>query len=117
MTTTQSPPPAPQWGSLLKSNSNGTYFGISLNNVNRNDRGFVDFEKVIGLDGIAVVNVIANPDDARVSGNKKLQTRITHNDGSTWKPMTPPIQDSLGNKYECQGTVRSSLVIVCQGLV
>ena len=77
-----SEPPAPFWGNLLKSNSNGTYFGISLENVNRNDRGFVDFEKMTGLDGIALVNIVSNPAQAKVSGEKYLQTRITHNDGA-----------------------------------
>ena len=34
-----------------------------------------------GLDGIALMNVISNPDEASITGSKKLQTRITHNDG------------------------------------
>jgi len=79
---TMSEAPAPYWGNILKSNSNGTYFGLSIENVNRDERGFVDFEKMIGLDGIALINVVANPDEAKVTGNKDLQTRITHNDGS-----------------------------------
>jgi len=78
---TMSEPPAPYWGTILKSNSNGTYFGVSIENVNRDERGYVDFEKMIGLDGIALINVVANPDHAIVSGKKSLQTRITHNDG------------------------------------
>ncbi len=78
---TMSEPPSPYWGTILKSNSNGTYFGIALENVNRDDRGFVDFEKMIGLDGIALVNVVSNPHDASVNGRKQIQSRITHNDG------------------------------------
>lgn len=74
--------PDPFWGTILKSNGNGTYFGVSLENANRNDKGFVDFEKLINLDGIAVVNVVANPSEARLTGQKQLQTRITHNDGT-----------------------------------
>ncbi|KAF8649292.1 hypothetical protein AX16_005896 [Volvariella volvacea WC 439] len=101
---TMSEPPAPYWGSILKSNSNGTYFGLSIDNVNRNDRGYVDFEKLIGLDGIALINIVGNPDEATVSGKKKLQTRITHNDGGTWKPLPPPQVDSMGRKYECDST-------------
>ncbi|KAJ2911663.1 hypothetical protein MD484_g8748, partial [Candolleomyces efflorescens] len=101
---TMSEPPSPYWGNLLKSNSNGTYFGVSIENVNRDDRGYVDFEKVIGLDGIALINVVSNPDEASVSGKKKLVSRITHNDGSTWKALTPPSVDAHGNKYECEGT-------------
>lgn len=74
-------PSGPQWGNILKSNSNGTYFALSAENVNRNEDGYVDFEKVIGLDGIAMINVVADLDETRVSGRKRLQTRITHNDG------------------------------------
>jgi hypothetical protein len=72
---------APPWGTILKSNSNGTYFTISQEYVNRNDRGFVDFEKMIGLDGIALINVVSNPNDAIISGSKAIQSRISHNDG------------------------------------
>jgi hypothetical protein len=57
-----------------------------------------------GLDGIIVVNVVANPDAMEVSGRKKLQSRITHNDGGQWKPLTPPSKDSLGRKYDCTST-------------
>lgn len=78
---TMSEPPSPYWGNILKSNSNGTYFGLSIENVNRDERGYVDFEKMIGLDGIAIINVVANPQEATVSKRKNLQTRITHNDG------------------------------------
>ncbi|KAJ7679781.1 vacuolar protein sorting/targeting protein 10 [Mycena rosella] len=76
---TVSEPPDPYWGTIIKSNSNGTFFGISLSNVNRDDRGFVDFEKIYELDGIALANVVANPDE----------------------PLTPPSTDSDGNKYKC----------------
>ena len=81
MHLTTSELPRPFWGVIMKSNGNGTYYGISLDNVNRNERGFVDFEKMIGLDGIALVNVVSNPDAASVSGRKEIQSRITHNDG------------------------------------
>ena len=83
---TMSEAPAPYWGAILKSNSNGTHFGISIENVNRDQRGYVDFEKMIGLDGIALINVVANPEEAKITGVKALQSRITHNDGgfSNW---------------------------------
>ncbi|KAF8174213.1 vacuolar protein sorting/targeting protein 10 [Pholiota molesta] len=101
---TLSEPPAPYWGSILKSNSNGTYFGVSIENVNRNVAGYVDFEKMVGLDGIALINVVANPEEATHSGHKLLQSRITHNDGGTWTPLSPPKVDSLGQEYACKGT-------------
>lgn len=75
--------PAPYWGNILKSNSNGTYFGLSVDNVNRDELGYVDFEKFSGLDGIALVNVVANPAEATLTGRKALQSRITHNDGES----------------------------------
>lgn len=78
-----SEPPNPYWGNILKSNWNGTYYGLSMENVNRDERGFVDFEKMIGLDGIALINVVSNPSEAMVSGRKTLQSRITHNDGKS----------------------------------
>jgi Sortilin, neurotensin receptor 3, len=80
---TLSEPPKPYWGNILKSNSNGTYFGLSVTNVNRDDRGYVDFEKMIGLDGIALVNIVSNTQDATLTNKKLLQTRITHNDGES----------------------------------
>ena len=78
---TVSEPPAPAWGNILNSNSNGTYFSISSDYVNRNQNGYVDFEKMIGLDGIALINVVSNPHEAPLTKRKLLQTRITHNDG------------------------------------
>jgi len=102
--------PRPFWGNLLKSNWNGTYYGLSIDYVNRDNRGFVDFEKMIGLDGIALINIVSNPAEAIISGRKALQSRITHNDGGTWKPLAPPKQDSLGRPYECN-TVNCALHI------
>lgn len=105
---TTSEPPRPYWGDLLKSNWNGTYFGSSITNVNRDNRGYVDFEKMVGLDGIAIVNVVSNPEAAAVTGTKELQTRITHNDGGRWKPLNPPKYDSQGQPYECRSAVSVS---------
>jgi photosystem II stability/assembly factor-like uncharacterized protein len=96
--------PNPFWGNILKSNSNGTYFGLSVENVNRNEVGYADFEKFAGLDGIALVNIVANPAEATLTGRKVLQTRITHNDGGTWKPLAPPKSDSQGMAYPCSTT-------------
>ena len=90
--------------------------------VNRDDRGFVDFEKMVGLDGIAIINIVSNPGNASLTGNKELQSLISHNDGlccgdspdrradvflvgGTWKVITPPKVDSQGNKYDCDTTV------------
>lgn len=50
--------------------------------------GYADFEKFSGLDGIAMVNVVANPAEATLTGIKVLQTRITHNDGECLESQT-----------------------------
>ncbi|KAJ7780931.1 Oligoxyloglucan reducing end-specific cellobiohydrolase [Mycena metata] len=101
---TMSEAPHPYWGNILKSNSNGTYFSLSVEHVNRDARGYVDFEKMAGLDGIALINVVSNPDEAVITGRKVLQSRITYNDGGTWKPLDPPTHDSHGNRYSCTST-------------
>ena len=104
MTTSEAP--RPFYGTILKSNWNGTYFGTSIENVNRDERGYVDFEKIIGLDGIGIINIVSNAETAAVTGTKELQTRITHNDGGNWKSLNPPRVDSHGQAYECRSTVR-----------
>jgi len=86
-------------GSLFMSNANGTRFSPSLDNTNRNSFGFVDFEKMIGIPGIAVANVVSNPES--FDRSKMVQTMISFNDGSTWNYVTPPAEDCFGKKYEC----------------
>ncbi|KAG8814363.1 vacuolar protein sorting/targeting protein PEP1, partial [Serendipita sp. 399] len=101
---TMSTEPQAEWGNLLKSNSNGTYYGLSLAHVNRNGAGYVDYEKMIGINGVILVNIVTNTDDVRHTKVKKLQTRISHNDGGSWQRLNPPLTDSTGAKYPCQGT-------------
>jgi hypothetical protein len=79
---------------------------------------------MIGLDGIALVNIVGNPEMAAITGVKELQSRITHNDGgvtklvallwivclmfflgSTWTPLSPPRLDSNKQEYGCFDTV------------
>ncbi|WFD34625.1 vacuolar protein sorting/targeting protein PEP1 [Malassezia cuniculi] len=93
--------PGAEYGALVKSNSNGTNYAVSLDNVNRDVGGFVDFEKMQGIDGIALANVVTNPKDSLLAGHKSLVTRITHNDGGHWEALTAPTVDSDGNAYPC----------------
>ena len=65
MTISESP--SPFWGNILKSNSNGACFTLAIDNVNRNDIGYADFEEMMGLNGIALVNIASNPEEARVT--------------------------------------------------
>jgi len=90
-----------EYGSLLKSNSNGTNYVLSLDAVNRNEDGFVDFEKMQSLEGIAIVNRVVNWQDAVTGEKKKVRSMITQNDGGQWKYINPPGNDSEGKKYKC----------------
>lgn len=92
-----------EYGSLLKSNSNGTHYVLSLDAVNRNEAGYVDFEKLKTLEGVAIANRVINADKALDGEKKKLKSMITFNDGSKWEYITPPEKDSEGKKYECAG--------------
>ena len=90
-----------RYGSIIKSNSNGTSYVMSLNGVNRNEAGYVDFEKMLGLEGVILVNVVANMKEADENKSKKLKTLITHNDGAQWGPIRAPAKDAEGNKFGC----------------
>ncbi|CCH58669.1 hypothetical protein TBLA_0A08800 [Henningerozyma blattae CBS 6284] len=94
--------PDAEFGALTKSNSNGTSFVTLERAVNRNFFGFVDFEKVQGLEGIILINVVDNKDQViNKSQEKKLKSKITFNDGSDWSYLNPPKTDSDGNRYDC----------------
>ncbi|KAJ9228413.1 hypothetical protein DTO027B5_7688 [Paecilomyces variotii] len=90
------------YGSIIKSNSNGTSYVLSIDAVNRNDNGYVDFEKMQGLEGVAVVNVVGNVKDVEKGQGKKFRTMITHNDGAQWTLLAPPSKDSEGKGYNCK---------------
>ncbi|KAI8957449.1 Oligoxyloglucan reducing end-specific cellobiohydrolase [Daldinia sp. FL1419] len=87
-----------EFGSILKSNSNGTSFVLSVAGVNCK-HGYADFEKMLGLEGVVLVNTVQNRDSD--SEPKRLQTRISHNDGAEWGFLAPPKQDSDGNDFSC----------------
>ncbi|EYE93807.1 vacuolar protein sorting/targeting protein 10 [Aspergillus ruber CBS 135680] len=91
-----------EYGSLIKSNSNGTSYVLSLPRVNRNSQGYIDFEKMQGLEGVAVANVVENVHEVVKKGeSKKLKTMITHNDGAQWTLLSPPSRDADNNKFGC----------------
>ena len=100
-----------EYGSIIKSNSNGTSYVMSLNGVNRNSRGYVDFEKMLGLEGVILVNTVANIKEADQGKSKRLKTMITHNDGAQWAPLQAPSKDAEGRKYQCdvKDTLKCSL--------
>ena len=89
-------------GTLFVSNSNGTFFVESLADTNRNEDGYVDYERVYGVDGIGIANVVSNALDVERRGTpKKLKSLITFNDGSSWAAMKGPEKDIDGNNVGC----------------
>lgn len=94
--------PDREYGSIIKSNSNGTSYVLSASNVNCNEETYVDFEKVTGLEGVTLINVVTNTDKEQKT--KDLQTKISHNDGSEWGFLPPPAKDVDGKAYPCSSS-------------
>ena len=90
-----------EYGAIIKSNSNGTSYVLSIYAVNRDTEGYVDFEKMQGLEGVAMINFVANKDEVDKGANKKLKSRITHNDGSEWALIPPPKKNAEGGNFNC----------------
>lgn len=90
-----------EYGGIIKSNSNGTSYVLSLNGVNRDATGYVDFEKMSKLEGVALANVVTNYQTAAKDNKKVLRTMITHNDGAEWRYISAPEKDVDGKKFSC----------------
>lgn len=97
-------------GTLFVSNSNGTYFVQSLADTNRNRAGFVDYEELVGVEGVGLANYVKNA--RAVEGHKsakQVRSVITFDDGKcsqhilwdalltwvtflgrSWDPLNPP---------------------------
>jgi hypothetical protein len=82
---------------------------VSLEHVNGNNDHEIAYYRMPGVDGVARVNILTNPDEAVYTGKKKLQTRITHNDGGSWQPLKPPSRDSNGALYPCDDNTKCAL--------
>ncbi|SMQ45937.1 unnamed protein product [Zymoseptoria tritici ST99CH_3D7] len=88
-----------EYGSIMKSNSNGTSYVLSTSEVNRNTEGYVDFEKMQGIEGVAIINRISNVKEVNSGSSKRLKTYITHNDGSGWALLGQPKDRPKGVKW------------------
>jgi len=89
-------------GTLFVSNSNGTFFVESLKDTNRNDFGYVDYERIYGVEGIGIANIVSNAQEVEARGQrKKLKSLITFDDGRNWSPIKPPTEDLDGKKISC----------------
>ncbi|TVY82233.1 Vacuolar protein sorting/targeting protein [Lachnellula suecica] len=96
-----------EYGTIIKSNSNGTSYVKVLEAVDRDPAGYVDFEKTFGLEGVAMVNTVENYDSKNYKKEgKKMKTQITHSDGAEWGYLPPPAADVDGKKFGCKGSLK-----------
>lgn len=92
--------PGASYGSLYKSNSNGTFFVKTLDYTNRNAMGIIDFERMQGVEGIMLANIVANHGQAATGAQKEIQTRMSFDDGSRWSPIKK-VKGMDGNDMPC----------------
>ena len=93
--------PGGNYGALFISNYNGSEFKASITHTNRDQNGFVDFEKMHGIKGVAVVNEIKNAERITNGGFKQIETKITFDDGLSWNNLKAPSKDFNGKPYSC----------------
>ncbi|KAF1996247.1 vacuolar protein sorting/targeting protein 10 [Amniculicola lignicola CBS 123094] len=107
---TVNPTEGQEYGAIIKSNSNGTSYVMSLANVNRNTPGYVDFEKMQGIEGVALASIVANVEQVNGGAKKKLQSKITHNDAADWTFMEKVV-DKKDKPITCKGEAICALHI------
>ena len=93
-----------QYATLLHSDSNGHEFVFALSHLARQPTtGFVDYERVAGIEGIALANIVENPAqlDQDTSADPRIRSKITFDDGSSWRFIQPPSTDVDGNSFPC----------------
>ncbi|KAJ3357163.1 vacuolar protein sorting/targeting protein PEP1 [Kappamyces sp. JEL0680] len=92
-----------EFGTLVKSNWNGLSYHKALDFVNQNRQGYVDFEKVEGINGTIVLNQISNTEELPRGKSKRLVTKMSYDDGETWSFLKAPTLDSGKKPYVCKG--------------
>lgn len=90
-------------GTLFISNTNGVFYSHSISNTFRDRNGYVDFEKILGLDGVAMINIVSNEKEALLGDLPKRQTMITYTNGATWFPLAAPsdLKNSCESSDQC----------------
>ncbi|PVV00993.1 hypothetical protein BB560_004607 [Smittium megazygosporum] len=86
-------------GVLYRSDVNGTYFTKSIDFTSRTLSGIVDIERINGIEGIILVNIIDT--EKSTMFRPKTKTKISFNDGSSWEFINPPQKNANGKEYSC----------------
>ncbi|KAF9344140.1 vacuolar protein sorting/targeting protein PEP1, partial [Mortierella sp. AD094] len=93
----------PKVGNLFTSNSNGTFFSLSRRYISESANGNVDFEKMQGIDGVAFMNEVINPNEVNQGKESKRRSIITVDNGKSWSSMKAPEKDSDNQSFSCTG--------------
>ncbi|KAF8985678.1 vacuolar protein sorting/targeting protein PEP1 [Entomortierella lignicola] len=91
-------------GNLFTSNSNGTFFSLSRKYISEGDNGNVDFEKMQGIEGVALMNEVTNPNEVNQGKEKKRRSVITMDNGKSWTTLKAPAKDSDNQNFDCAGS-------------
>lgn len=91
---------------LFVSDSSGRYFVESLKDMTTDYEGNLEYEKVYGVEGVSLANVVANAEEIRRKDDrdfvrKRLKSVITFDDGSSWRPIKPPLKSASGEPWFC----------------
>ncbi|QIW97149.1 hypothetical protein AMS68_002667 [Peltaster fructicola] len=81
---------------------------MAISDVNRNADAYVDFEKVLGIEGVAFANVVHNVGNLESGDEKQLKTKVTFNDGAHWE-LVRHKTDDLDDKASCEYSDECSL--------
>ncbi|KAJ2651180.1 vacuolar protein sorting/targeting protein PEP1 [Coemansia sp. RSA 1250] len=81
---TNSTTPGAEWGTLYTADADGALYRRSLEFVNRDESGLVDFERIRAIEGGALANIVANPAQTQTGASKRLQTKVTVDGGARW---------------------------------
>ncbi|KAF9423316.1 vacuolar protein sorting/targeting protein PEP1, partial [Podila epigama] len=116
-----------KFGNLFTSDSNGTYFSLSRKYLNQGNEGTVDFEKMQGIDGVALMNEVANPNEVIQRSPKIIRSLATFDNGkgieienfvsvtarmgtsATWETVNAPQTGVDGKPYPNCSSVKCSL--------
>ncbi|WVR07516.1 hypothetical protein IAU60_004558 [Kwoniella sp. DSM 27419] len=105
--------PSANIGTLFVSSSEGTYFVEALADTNRNEYGIVDFEELVGLEGVGIANIVANREEVVGWGEtKKLKSKITYDDGSSWRFLKAPEKHMNGDDWACDREDTGSILVI-----
>eukprot|EP00004_Rigifila_ramosa_P027818 TRINITY_DN9197_c0_g1_i1.p1 TRINITY_DN9197_c0_g1~~TRINITY_DN9197_c0_g1_i1.p1 ORF type:complete len:806 (-),score=145.71 TRINITY_DN9197_c0_g1_i1:13-2169(-) len=84
-------------GNIYVSDAVGHRYTLSLSHNSRNRYGACDFERIKGLDGVMLANMVEDPTD----NDPRLVSRISLDNGGQWQPLAPPTFDSQGGVIDC----------------